>query len=992
MRLKTLGALKLEGADFTRGKPLLLLCYLALEGSKERQHLAELFWLDGKDALNSLSKALYQLRQASETLIYADDVKVWTEVETDAQRFLEHVRTGNHAAALELYQGPFLQGVQRQTTSLELEEWLYSTRELLAGEARKTMIHLAETDAAGGNFDVTLERAEDAYKLSGAPSLEPAELARLYTLLRSGDSPLAARVAQEAQDFELVLTQTAEEARTILRSLRATPHNLLKPSTSFVGRELELAEVTRLFDDEDRRLVTLLGYGGAGKSRMAVQVAWRLLEQDRFRDGVYFVALDALTSPSAIPSKIMEVLEVEVGGGGATEPFTYLAEHLRDKQMLLVLDNYEHLIEGATLTTELLAACLEIKFLVTSRERLNVTEEWLAPLEGLAYPLESEGASNAASAHDTVVDYDAVRLFLQRAERAHPGFSPSENDLAAIVAICQLVAGSPLAVELAAVWVRGMTAADIADELRRNLDLLETPTRDVIDRHRSIRAAFEHSWRLLSAPEQEAYRQFAVFRGGFTREAAQEVANATSATLLSLVDKSLLRLSETGRYDRHPLLYEFAREKLSKHPEEARLVKERHASYYADFMVHRLQEEYGPDHKVIIDALEQELPNVRAAWPRMLEQQNYRQLDQVRNGLYRYHRYRGNPQESITLLRDAVPVLEGQEEARDVLGNILGLVALWYVRLGELELSKTFVEQGVEVLKHSDDPKAKAAMTNRRASLALRLGNYEDAVRYHSECLEASQHGKDRVAEAIALANLGLSYKALGEYEQAEKHVLASITLDQNLDNLEGTGSDLLILAYIYLATDRLAEAQQAFEEALDHGRQVAFQHLIAQALSGLGHCAFELGNYTRAKVLYLEAQDVLLKASSFEQGIEVEYGLSQVEIAVGLYDAAHQRLSRTLTRAYKSGILPTIFDGLLVFAELYSKVGDNDLSKIALNFVGGHSKVDAPMLARAKKLLERSQKMLPNLESDEPSSPDERLTLDDVMQRVLEASLKLRA
>ena len=985
MRLKTLGSLVLEEGGFTRSKPLLLLCYLALEGSRERRYLAELFWMGAKDPLNSLSKAIYRLRQMSETVLFADEKVVRTEVETDARRFLEYVRAGDHAAALELYQGTFLQGVQLQNPGIELEEWVYSTRELFAGYARKAMLHLAESDAAAGDFAEALKRTEAAYKLNAAPDLEPAELTRLYTLLRSGDSPLAASLSQEAQTYGLTLSQTVEEAQRKLRNLQSTPHNLPKQPTSFVGRELELAEITRLFDDEDRRLVTLLGYGGAGKSRMALQVAWRLLEQDKFENGVYFVALDALTNPSAIPIKVMEALEIEIAGGGAEEPLAYLGEHLQDKQMLLVLDNYEHLIEAATLTTELLAACPNLKLLVTSRERLNVSEEWVAPLTGLTFPPE------VGLELEAVPSYDAVRLFLQRAERAHPSFVPSDEDLAAIAGICQLVEGSPLAIELAAAWVRGLKLADIAAELRRNFSLLETATRDVQDRHRSIHAAFEHSWQLLSIQEQKTYRQFAVFRGGFTKEAAQAVADASPTTLLRLVDKSLLRLSETGRYDRHPLLYEYSWQKLSKYPEEVKQAKDRHASYYAKFMVHRLEEEYGPDHKIIIDALEQELPNVRAAWPHILDKQDYEQLTQVRKGLFRYHRYRGNPQETVAMLYEALPLLEKHEKAREALGGILGLLAILHQQLGQLEQCKTVVEQSVEVLKHSDDLKVKTSLSSRRASLNLRLGEYKEAVKYYGEALEASKRSGNRVDEGISLANLGVSYRGLGNYELAEKYTLDSIALDRDLDNLEGTGSDLVILANLYLATDRLEEAERAFEEALELGQKIGFQHLIAQSLTGLGECAFKARHYTKAEALYREAQEVLLKASDFGQGIEVEYGLARVERVLGRYDAAHQRLHHALTKATKSGLISSILEGLFGFAEHYSETGHRDLSWVALTYLSEHPNVSAPALARVQKHRISVRESLSSQEANKLRSSDEQLTLEDVVKKMLEASPEVR-
>lgn len=279
-----------------------------------------------------------------------------------------------------------------------------------------------------------------------------------------------------------------------------------------------------------------------------------------------------------------------------------LQRHIATKNMLVVLDNYEHLLAGVSLAADLLRACSNLTLLATSRERLNLKEEWLFAVEGLPF------AGKAVDEHT-----DASKLFAERARQAQPAFSLAEN-VPAVREICRLVEGSPLGLELAAVWVRVMPCAEIAAEIS-NLDFLTTNARNVAERHRSLRAAFEHSWHLLNAREQDVFRKLSVFKGGFTREAAAEVVGSTIPLLLSLVDKSLLRVGERERFDRHVLLQQYAQaqEKLSEHPEQER-VEAKHAAYFSDLAEHLAFETDGSQPGRAYARLEAELENFRAAW------------------------------------------------------------------------------------------------------------------------------------------------------------------------------------------------------------------------------------------------------------------------------------------------------------------------------------------------------------------------------------------
>ncbi|MCZ7546442.1 MAG: AAA family ATPase [Anaerolineae bacterium] len=386
-----------------------------------------------------------------------------------------------------------------------------------------------------------------------------------------------------------------EPARPFKRpSLPAQP-------TAFIGRSDALAEIDRRLADPACRLLTLVGPGGIGKTRLALAVAEQRLRD--FPDGVHFVSLAALSSPDAIAPAITSAFGLQLPRGG--DPLHQLLAYLSDKKMLLVLDNYEHLRDGADLLVDLLEAAPGVMLLVTSREVLNLRAEWVHPVEGLHYP--EEGAMDAPEG------YDAVQLFVDRARRVQSGFSLAQEQ-AGVQRVCRLVEGMPLALELAATWLRTLSCEAIADEIVRGNGFLATTMRDAPARHRSMRAVFDHSWRLLADEERAAFARLSVCRGGFTRAAAETVAGVSLDLLRRLGDKSLIRFNPDGaRYHVHELLRQYAAEQLeaSGEDEAARVA---HLRYFAAFMAARGIDIKGRRQRAGLDETEADFQNVRAAW------------------------------------------------------------------------------------------------------------------------------------------------------------------------------------------------------------------------------------------------------------------------------------------------------------------------------------------------------------------------------------------
>ncbi len=417
-------------------------------------------------------------------------------------------------------------------------------------------------------------------------------------------------------------------------------HNLPLQSTPFVGRDSELAEFAQLLVNPACRLLTLTGPGGIGKTRLALEAAQRIIDPapaERIRRGNaqegtipeawYFVPLQTLDSPDHILMAIAEALHLQFHEG--SEPRDQLFDYLHSQSPLLLLDNFEQLLAGVDIVTDLLASAPAVKVLITSRERLNLREEWVYEVGGLLFPI--------SDAETEIEGYSAVQLFVQNARRVQHNFTLARSTKSAVARICRLVGGMPLGLELAAGWVRVLPCEAIADEIQRSLDILETPAHNVLPRHRNMRAAFNHSWNLLSAEERSGFKKLSVFRGGFTRAGAEFVAGATLRILSALVDKSLLRMEPDGRYQLHELLRQYGEEQLKESPAERAAVQDLHCTYHMDFVrqyVELMNLQGKP--KEALQSMERELGNVHVAWRWAVEQGRYAELDQSFEALWSF--------------------------------------------------------------------------------------------------------------------------------------------------------------------------------------------------------------------------------------------------------------------------------------------------------------------------------------------------------------------
>ncbi len=641
------------------------------------------------------------------------------------------------------------------------------------------------------------------------------------------------------------------------------------PATPFVGRVEELSSIATLLADPNCRLLTLVGSGGIGKTRTALQAA--ALQMPFFAEGVYFVSLNPTISTDLLAAAVASALQLSLYG--SEDPSLQIVSYLREKQMLLVMDNFEHLLEGTRLLIEILQVATGVKFLITSRQRLNVHEEWVLELEGLSFP-DGHRA-------DPLESYSAVQLFVQRARQVKSNFSLSRH-AEAVKTICQRVEGMPLGLELAATWLRAMSCQQIAVQMEGGLDFLSTPLRNIPERHRSLRAVFDQSWNLLTPAEKDVLMRLSVLRSGFDVKAAEQIAGTSLFLLAGLIDKSLIRLNASGRYDIHELLRQYAADKLAE-AGEIDNAADRHLNYFINLADQAERCLFGSEQVLWFDRLEAEFDNLRTAlaWSTKSEAGLH-----LAASLGWFFTERSYWKEGLAWLEQAIVANPNapaplRAKALHRAGALAGF-------LRNTERLQTYCEQAIAVAQPEND------YWNIAWSLAhLGLFNGNDLNRSVIQ-LEKSVALFRQIEDPMGLAH---SLVRLSKYAIIQNNIPYARILVEEAEDLTDEAEDIIMGGWVneiqgHLAHKHSHDLQQArlyFERCIFYFRQARIPDTEKVALIALAAVEAEMGNLEQAEALYKDALVLHRKSLNFPCLTEIFVGLANIAIARKLFErAAH--------------------------------------------------------------------------------------------------------
>lgn len=873
----------------------LLLAYLALTAGKHhpRERLAGLLWpeSDEASARGNLRQALWRLRKAigeayllvdNKTIAFNSGCEYWLDtalLDDRPGRILTEV--------IAAYEGELLPGYY--------EEWVLLERERLRAAFERKMHRLLHTLQQQEQWPELLRWAERWIAFGHTP--EPAYRALMIAHAFQGD--LAAADAAYERCAETLQLEVGVEPSPETRELhdrllggrelpvqspiageisatkRAPRHNLPHQSTAFIGRERELAQVRQSL--AGARLLTLVGPGGTGKTRLALQALSNMV--DDFKNGVFFVSLAPIESPELIVQAIAETIGFPLSSH--EDPRHQLLRHLQHRQYLLLLDSFEHLLDGASLVSETLHYAGQVKILATSREKLSLQEETILRIEGLAYP--------PTHAQMDALDFSAVKLFVESAKFSRPDFAVGAKDMPHIIQICRLLEGMPLGILLASAWVEMLTPEEITDEITRSLDFLRAGWRDVPERHQSVRAAFEPSWQRLTKGQRELFAMLAVFREGFTREAANIVAGASLHDLANLVNKSLLRRDlETGRYGMHELLRQYAGEHLHSMPVTRATVAGAHAVYFADLMQQLWLKLISKEQQTALDTIDAELENLRQSWRYWLEQRDAVRIRMYIDGFRRVYDLRGWYKTGMELFSEAVTVLKpalqsADEEAVVAYAEVLAGQAYFMATLGYADVGLKQAQESVAILnrlRRFYDLSVPCTVLQYNAfyieepKRAIDLGLRQE--------LKFTGDADGQWKQAYYTAWNGREAAWRGEYAQARQKVEKSLQAFESLGDVLATVWPRFELGSMAVLQRDYSEAQRQYESALQIAQVASFGWSIIKANRYLGNIATIRGEFQKARSYLLASLRFADELGMIRDVVSALYDIATVEAASG--------------------------------------------------------------------------------------------------------------
>lgn len=971
-----------------------LLFYLAVTARPQaRDVLAELLWSerDPQQALANLRSILSGMRRTlkpflditRQTIALRPDANIWLDVAAfercmaDLEPLLQKAAplTAPQAAQLEqtlaLYHGDFLEGFYLREGQ-GFEEWAFLQGERLGRLAQKGLMRLSKHHLHAGSYG---EGVVHARRLLAANPLDE-RAARLMILLlaRSGQTSAALQQYGHLRDRlagELDLAPAAETTALYerIRSAQSRPrHNLPPDPTPFVGRHEELQALHDNLARPGCRLITILGPGGVGKTRLMRRFACRLAEEQpgRFLHGICYVTLAHLDDPHRLAATIAQSLNLSLSSGDAAAE---LVDFLREKELLLLLDNFENLLptDGGTAANggthaiglpladsasgdealALIAAILReaplVTIVATSRRPLQLQEEWRFELGGLPSPPDQWRANGD---HDAAQpgDYPAVALFMKSAQRADHTFAPAPADWQAIASVCRRLDGLPLGIELAANWVRQLSCAEIDARIEADLGFLTSAAHNIPSRHRNLRAVFEQSWQMLSAPQQQTAALLSVFQAPFNMQAAEALAGealgpqaapSTARLVASLTSAFILRQSApapaAASFEMHPLLQQIAVERLEADPRLCSAARNAHAAVVGRFVAQftgavkgGAQEEAFREIGAIID-------DIRAAWSWDLQRGFFANIEHSLEALFYYYWARGWLQEGAGAAeRLAAAATEAQ---------LLIRARMWqgefYSWLGRYEEALDLLQRAQRAAQRHNLLQEYVFIAGALGRTHFYLGDNGAAIPVFEDGLERARRLQDEHWIALLLNGLGICLaESDADYARARALFAESLHLCRRIGDEFGTARALLNLGSVYQEAHELDQAHQLFTESLALYRRTGYAYGISSALNYLSQLAYRRGDYEEAHALVEESYALNHDSGNRWSLLDSLKQMGNVDRAAGRLRRAKQHYDEALNLVTRIGAARLTLAIIAEVAALMQLSGDPDSAALALTFI----------------------------------------------------------
>ncbi len=788
--------------------PNSLLIYLACRNKTvSRSELAFLYKPDQSEdiAQNYLRLQLHRAKQldwAKNLIITEHNLEL--NIETDIKQFQISLAEKNWQKAINLYRGDFLEGLSLKSSTtyntwLELERNQYKqdykfalNKQLVLFQNQKDYHNASETAKTLLNLDKFDENALQNY-LSSLYFSKQAKLAIKYYNKFLRLTKKENRANPSAATLDLIADIKSGKLLSPQLGQSFIPKSFLAQHTQFIGRKEEIAEISKLLAKADCRLLTIDGLGGTGKTRLVLELAEQ--QQNFYKSKVYFIALADLNSQEQILNHIAQSLELKLSP--STEAIKQITEHINDQKMLLILDNFEHLLEFSDIVSSLIRATNNLKIVVSSRARLNLQAEWLFSLRGLKYSTSTNSSS---------LDSEAVQLFINAIKRVLPSFSnkQAEQKISTILAICKRVDGLPLALEIAGSWLETESLEKILLELEQGLNILKTQNPEIPERQRSIQAVLDNSWQHLNSQQKDFLSQFSIFLDAANLDALEKICGANLGLILSLYNKSLIRRVAANSFEMHPLIKQYSAIKLSKQTELKKALLNSFSNYYIDLLDSNTD-------KNLLQSQISNINNIRYSWQILTQEQNLDRLE---------------------------PALARMEYLHTTAGQYHDVNKLWNRTLKDLESIKTSQQRD----------RFRAAILNAKADTAISMGKLAEAHKYLEECFVLLEPIDAKKELTTALSSFARLNWIEGKHGKAQKLLEQALETAKILNNLRQKTTIMHGLAIVLREQNKLAEAVVYYQKVIDIYLSLNEYGNAAMAYNNLASLYISQGNYKTAQ------------------------------------------------------------------------------------------------------------------------------------------------